>query len=236
MTIAVGVITEKYIVIAADSQESSGDMKLRTEKIAMRSGESRRVAITGAGDVGYLAYIKQEIGRLFLDGAPSLDEFEQSLRSLMVEFYGTHCLPFAATSFGDALSVELIIGAIVNGETRMWVTNLSTVRRGSLIAAVGAGASWAMPIMRRFGYSPLNFQSSTLVALDAVFLAKERVEGCGKDTMLWMLTTDQQGMRIGDRDNIKLVEEIFREYTEQLVRAERSQPTIRRRDPTARYA
>ncbi|HYL39208.1 MAG TPA: hypothetical protein VEV17_25035, partial [Bryobacteraceae bacterium] len=165
MTIALGVLSQSGIVIAADSQEGtgrSGDMKLSTTKISLASSVhwegqslvSRMIAITGAGEAGYLDAIKQNLVDAF-NGSPnsSIAECQQILKQTIAAFYQDHIMPFKPSDWGN-LEPDLIIGVCINNERRLWISDRTTLTRSDSVVAVGAGDSWARQAIKGFA-SPL---------------------------------------------------------------------------------
>jgi len=207
MTIALGVLTPQWMVVAADSEESiGGDFKLSTSTIhlnwymAVVNSEGaqhspalrceRTAVVTGAGDSGYLAAMKEKISDLFngkgpLEGVRSLQELDGRLRIAVEDFYTKHVLPFNGPN-DDALRVRLIICASVLGQSAMWSTYHNTVRMVNLgVEAVGSGERWAVstfpPLLRAITGSEIT---ASVLAVNAVRVAKLRALDCGKETQL----------------------------------------------------
>lgn len=197
MTIALGILTRKCIIIAADSEESinyPGDMKSSVGKISVGQQmnlshgipkESKTCIISGAGDSAYLACLKQHIMEDFSeDSVTNIKEFDTILRWRVKKFHDDHVVPFNDTN----LRVDLIVGAAIKYHTKLWVSNLGTVRNIETykFAYVGSGMRWASNVQGAIDAS-VEEVSASLAAAYAVAYAKEYAGGCGKQTQMVML-------------------------------------------------
>jgi len=210
VTIALGIIGPFGVVIAADSEEgtqSAGYLKSTTNKIsgAMEfcppSGHSpeslkKSIVISGSGDSGYLAAIKQHLIDDFKDRrVKGVEDADTAIRKRMKMFYKDHVIPFA--KFSDLnLAVDLIIGVSFGGVSssgariggnRLWCVYMNTVRDvpNFQVAAVGAGEQWVrntLPVAASMERSVIS-----AAAAYGIFFAKEHATGCGKKTRMALL-------------------------------------------------
>jgi hypothetical protein len=221
MTIAIGVLTPVALLFGADSEESGADIRLATSKITFsysmgvnvdqQTRMDRCVCITGAGDSGYLAVIKQEIIDIS-NSSEDLNEFENRLRESVRLFYRHHVLPFSRVRNLD-LNFSLIVGARFLQESGMWLTELSAVRplRNMARVAVGSGAQWAKSVMPP--YVPLYNEHAAAAALYGLHVAKIRARDCGKESNLLYLSRQPGWAPLtADVNVIEEIERVFRRY------------------------
>jgi 20S proteasome alpha/beta subunit len=189
MTIALGILTPQSVVIAADSQEGYGDTGYTTEKQKISFGfhlkagaddEGGAIAVTGAGDSGYLDYLHQEIIAAYRDHpTETINQFDSRLRALVGTFYREHVIPFSPHPLEQPF-LELVIGAQREDKQRLWVTDRDAVR-ACHYAAVGSGGRYALRVLR----SLTDWRATGCVkklAAFAAFTAKEQDQYCGKET------------------------------------------------------
>ena len=102
MTIAIGLLASDGIVLAADTQEIVGSMKSDESKliVANRGAEKEKagaLAITGAGDAGYLDSINMEICTAFVagkswTGARLLAKLKKQVKEFHLEVVAEMCV------------------------------------------------------------------------------------------------------------------------------------------------
>lgn len=220
MTIALGMLTPRGVIIAADSQEGTGfagDMKLSAHKIMTGlhvntnvPSDRGSIAVSGAGFVGHLEFIKQEIIAAFNQNKDlPITSFDSELKRIIKDFYTEHVIPFSQYPPAERPEIELIIGAQRRRERRLWVTDMTTVRTCQY-AAVGSGRIYALDILRRL-FEWIDNDLAQVVAAYAVFVAKEKAEGCGKETEIVTIIDDFFD-RKPDDNQIKAWENWFKSY------------------------
>lgn len=215
MTIAIGVLAKDGLVMAADTQISSGYEKTTLGKIAyvpsFTGGSSS--AFTAAGTVGYMdALLASEIN-LFrsLHAELSIEEVERNLSDHFVEFHAKHVLPFGHYPFQERPGVDLLIGAHWRGERRIWSTSNNAFVPRYNYAAIGIGEMHARVLLGQLWHDEADATSIALLAAYVIFQVKQNVEGCGHDTDIWVLRGDRS-YKV-DRKKVRDLEEQFREYT-----------------------
>ena len=102
MTIAIGLLASDGIVLSADTQEIVGSMKSDESKliVANRGAEKEKagaLAITGAGDAGYLDSINMEICTAFVagkswTGARLLAKLKKQVKEFHLEVVAEMCV------------------------------------------------------------------------------------------------------------------------------------------------
>jgi hypothetical protein len=142
------------------------------------------VAITGAGASVYLDAIADEIINGFHKNQDSaIPAFESHLRECVEEFYARHVSNKPAHLARD---IELIVGAQIENDHALWVTDVSVVKRSVGFEAVGTGNSYARMAIQ---YRAVNMdvQSASILAVLGVMQAKEHDQDCGKNTTVTFL-------------------------------------------------
>jgi hypothetical protein len=217
MTIALGILTHDGFVIAADSEISAGDyMSIEGQKVHgvmhfsnIEGQESGAIAITGAGDAGYLEGMFGDVADLFSD-APKLEDFEESIAKYLRTFYRRHIIPF--WNQGDRADVSLIIGARRGAISRMWTTRRNRfIRCRELYAAVGVGEMYARSILGRI-CGDQEAETSKLLAAYVIYLVKERIPGCGKQTNLLCVKRGATLTTSLTARQLQSLELLFRDY------------------------
>src|SRR6266571_1478672 len=195
MTIALGILGRGGVVLGADTEETVGGTKTEALKVStgiafgLQGGHPSAIAITGAGDSWYLDYLFEALVRFFRDHENlTIGELEVGFRKILKEFYKEHMMPFLAHEPG--LGLRLVIGAQRNNETGLWVSARSTLRKSHGSEAVGAGDTEANVVLGRAISSSHSLELIATIACHAIQRAKERVVGCGKNTVLLYLVNN----------------------------------------------
>ncbi len=221
MTIAVGMLANDGIVIASDTQESTGDyMKgARTKMMSFASldlgdnkgrapSKSGTCTVAGAGDSGYVRALMQNIGDTFLSNpdAPSYKvmgkeidlqvKFEDCLKS----FYKEHVIPFAAYPSRDRPDVEFLIGLYRKYDLKLFKSEKTALVHAMPYGAIGIGCTFAELLLNRL-YRMSTVAELAVLAAYVIFMVKESVENCGKFTMISIVHGARQidspeGMRL----------------------------------------
>jgi len=196
MTIAVGIAAGDAIVIAADTEESSGYLKSESTKILTVLGQvqlgsgnatahhpSRGAClISGAGNADYIDGLKEELASVFLDN-PDLagKELQKKLGSCVKEFYRDHVIPFAGFPEDQRPDVRMFIAVQRKFQLSLFFTNRSVIGHALPYKAVGIGCVFAQNLLNRL-WEPAATKEIQVLAAYVVFAVKEAVEGCGKLT------------------------------------------------------
>jgi hypothetical protein len=214
MTIALGLIASDGIVMAADTQESTGEL-LKGEKHKMTSlvggkGQSPKhggCVVSGAGDSGHVSDLILQLGFTFMgnDGLQVMslpndkqktlkNEFSACLKS----FYKEHVVPFASFPARDRPDVEMLIAFYRGYIPYIFCTEKTAVIQSGHYKAIGIGSTFAELLLARFYHSKMSVAEAELLAAYVVFMAKESVEHCGKYTS--MLTLEREKFSPGGED------------------------------------
>lgn len=190
-TVALGFCVQDGMVIAADRQVTAGDAKSNTGKIDVwldpnPEGMNRgTLAVTGAGDFGYLKALSQLLREPFTRPEPlSFPALKEEFERITRRFYRQHVIPFKRYRENDGPDVELILAAERNNERCMWYTANSVVLETRRPISVGSGSTLAEVLFQQ-GYFPApmaDLLTSQILAAFVIFRAKLTIEGCGQDT------------------------------------------------------
>jgi hypothetical protein len=217
MTIALGILTSDGFVIAADSEISAGDyMSIEGHKVHgtmhfsnIEGQENGAIAITGAGDAAYLEGMFGDVSDLF-SNTPILEAFEESMAKYLKIFYRDHIVPFWRQ--GDSVDVSLIVGARRGPYSRMWTTRRNRfIRCSEFYSAVGVGEMYARSILGRI-CGDQDAETSKLLASYVIYLVKERIPGCGKQTNLICLKRGATLATSFTSRQLQSLELLFKDY------------------------
>jgi hypothetical protein len=187
VTIATGVLAKDGVSLAADTEMSWDDQRLKTEgaKLAVEAGG---LAVAGAGlDMNYIEAVMQEFQEAFSqERSNGIDRCEAAMAARLNDFYQRFVTPHNDPS----LDVQMIVAAQLDSECRLWVTSKNLLRRvRDQYAAVGIGAPTALSILKRLltdqTDAPLELEriaTAELTNIYAVMLTKQHVQGCGNRT------------------------------------------------------
>lgn len=189
MTIALGVMASTGMVIASDSEVSADMTRITGQKIfVFDDDDGGRVIVTGSGNTHYLQNAAQRVGQIFRDNSKDhVDDLEATFQAWLEDFYETHVLPFQGDQTPD---IALVIGANRRSESRGWVSELNLLNRWHVTyAAVGIGAIHAKAVLGTITHG-CDFESAKIMAAYVVWLVKQRVAYCGKDTHIQCFSND----------------------------------------------
>jgi 20S proteasome alpha/beta subunit len=185
MTIALGILAQDGIVVAADTEESTGGyLKGETTKILQVFGDGPACLISGAGDSGYVESLMSELAEVFfIDKMRVHQPLQQAFEDCMKNFYSEHIIPFAAYSSQDRPVVEMLIAYNRNNQRGLLVSEKSVVFQKMPYAAVGCGSIFADILLNRL-WQMADIKAVQVLAAYVLFMVKECVEGCGKLTQI----------------------------------------------------
>ena len=190
MTIALGLLAGRGIVIAADTEESVGEDKLDALKTSASSpiwsGPSG-LSVTDAGNGWYVDAIIEELEKRH-DSLAEVDlgQLRVEFEKLLMDFYRKHVIPFRDAA---DLDFQLLIGAQRGGFGKLWVTSRNSMREVVRHEAVGVGDTEAKLFLTRiYGMDSVPF--GVLAACSAVYQAKQRIKDCGRGTTIVCLNNN----------------------------------------------
>ena len=191
MTICLGVLSGEGIVIAADTQETTGDTKQDQQKIfnycygvphpGTSTPSPMMLLLTGAGDPGYLDaffyLLSQDAGT-----CTNMQEFERYMADELMRFHQAHIFPIAVPGEPPTL-VEVLAAVTCGWEMSLFVTQGSTVRKASVHTAIGAGRRFAQSLLSQHAWCK-TLREAQLLAAYVIYETKSRELACGLHTSM----------------------------------------------------
>jgi 20S proteasome alpha/beta subunit len=213
MTIAIGVLSTNGIVIAADTEET-GFFKRHQPKILpvnINTPDGPAMAITGAGDAGYLDCISDELKDCFFQyWRKDFMAIESAIKKHLQMFYKNHVTQFSGFPSDDRPSISLIIGMQKNGDSQLFVTDRNTMCPSHAYDAVGIGAELAKTLLQRLYPKFPTMDVVEALAAYVVFQVKELIPQCGKSTTI--VRIEENRTVYGCVKRTLAMEGIFRAY------------------------
>jgi hypothetical protein len=215
MTIALGILTPDSILLGADTEITfpGVGMKMEGGKIywtpPVVDSTKGILAVTGAGDVGYIEALYYELKNLF-HGHPgdSIQQLESRFKKLLKDYYRDHVIPFTAGV--DRPDFSLIVSVQSRRGRMFWRTERSTLRPVPTFAVVGIGEPHATDILNILNLK-MEMETAKAVAVYCVWRVKQVAQGVGKRTHL--LCIESTGAPSGmDPTQTKRLEDLFEFY------------------------
>jgi len=215
VTIAIGIIARDGLVIAADTQETVGGHKSDESKLLVANqGLAKEklgaMAVTGAGDAGYLDSLNQELCAAFLSKKKwPKDSLLRKTKKVVRQFHDDNVVPYAKWPEHDRPQLSLVIAAQTDKINALWSTDRSAVSMAKRYCAVGLGSAYAQVMLRRF-WTKMDTVKAASLAAYVIFHVKNTVDGCGKQTQIVILK-DGFASWIS-QSNLNLLEGAFDNY------------------------
>jgi len=213
MTIAIGLLATDGIVVAADTSLSTPHFKIGHGKVACGisaiANEPDRtpstIAVTGAGiPFGYIEHLQREI----IDGRWAREaNLKEYTERIIKDFYTDHVVPFAAYG-NDRPGVAMIVASYPR---TLLTTDYNAVTQCHDCAVVGAGEMYARALLNKLYFPVMDARSMVVLALYVIYMVKEIIEECGKDTTVWCLQAD--GLMTIPHANSAKVEALFAQHS-----------------------
>lgn len=198
MTIAIGILATDGIVLAADQEETSAELKTAVAKIQSdglhtQSGDLC-VAISGSGDGDLLASIKGfVIGDIMDVPVPwSEKEIFSRFEARLLDYYSKHVLPFYV-GVADPPEFDLVLGVERYGQGSLWASHHTAVRPSESWEAVGIGRLYAGSLLNRLWREPLGVRETAVLAAYIIFCVRKAVKGCGEGVHVACLVNGRCG-------------------------------------------
>lgn len=216
MTIALGLIAEDGVVIAADRQETEGDQKKEQGKIeslwAMTVGS---LLVSGAGNGPYIDSMSKRLQTCF--GGEGwewceVDEITERFKAVHSTFYSESVLPFSGYQPYERPDYELLFGCSIGNHAHLlWYSHKLTLNRVQEFRAVGVGASTAESLLAKFYARRLPLKVAISLAVYVVYQVKNSVEGCGFATDVMFTQIGSPPSRLAE-SAVQEMESAFAKY------------------------
>jgi 20S proteasome alpha/beta subunit len=194
MTIAIGLLTEDGIIMAADTEESTATQKANVSKFIWCSDGTlpHGMIVSGAGPDFHIESVaelmRDEFSQLSSTSSIDLAILKQRLRACLSDYYRDRVLCWPSAGEREDNDFALLIGITSRkGQNALWVTRQNTLRDVDRYSAVGIGAQYAKVLLRQKIVDAPRKSSAMPIAIDVVRLVKRDIPGCGKDTELMLL-------------------------------------------------
>jgi 20S proteasome alpha/beta subunit len=195
MTIALGILAKRAVILAADTQETiQGYWKINQGKIRAANASVGAILLSAAGSATYCDALMQTLERDFLrnDSTGVLDDWEPRFAERLKLFHAEHVIPFAAIpDHNDRPSVSALVAVQWKHGRALWSTDKSVMVRHDRFAAVGIGSTHANGLLAnlaRVHHDPLT---AAALAAYVLFQVKQHVDGCGDDSEVMYLTKNE---------------------------------------------
>ncbi|MFZ1008303.1 MAG: hypothetical protein WAN65_15790 [Candidatus Sulfotelmatobacter sp.] len=216
MTIALGLIAQDGVVIAADRQETEGDQKKDQRKIdTLWAGGIGSLVIAGAGNGPYIDSMTTRLQYAFGSKVwqwSDHEEMTEKFRASHAAFYSENVLPFAEYQPYERPDYELLFGcSIVAKHHFLWYSHKLTLNRVQGFRAVGVGASTAESLLKKFYVQRLPLKVAISLAAYVVYQVKNSVEGCGFATDILFTQPHTPPCRVSEH-TLKEMEDGFAKF------------------------
>ena len=210
MTIAVGLLAEDCVVIAADTQETYPTAKVSGDKIqsliSLREDSAGVIAITGAGDADYLDKFAQEAMHTYLHHKRG--PLTRALEQTLIEFYRAHVLPLGvAWASRGQYAISTIVAYQRRAETKLLASGHLALKDAGRYVARGTGETIARTVLRSLYRDEMSREAAMRLAAYAVYRAKEIDPDSGKQTDVILLSGGAH-RQIAER-TVRQWEEVF---------------------------
>ena len=216
MTIAIGLIANDGVVIAADRQETEGDQKKEQRKIdTLWAGGIGSLVVSGAGNGPYIDSMTMRLQRAFASKVGTRsdnEEMTENFRATHAAFYTAAVLPFAGYQPYERPDYELLFGcSTVAKHHFLWYSQNLTLNRVHGYRAVGVGASTAESLLKKFYVARLPLKVAISLAAYVVYQVKNSVEGCGFGTDVLFTQAHTPPCRVSGQ-TLKEMEDAFAKF------------------------
>jgi ATP-dependent protease HslVU (ClpYQ) peptidase subunit len=208
MTIALAVRASNGIVVAADTEISTGGtwMKGAQGKMACFfahdekwAGQVDSCIVAGAGDAAHLQSMIEILGNEFLGADPLLplntmtkgcgQTMQSAFGDCIKRFYEDHVFPFAGTR---EPAVEMLVACQRKTMVSIFRSERTIVNYESPFSAVGAGSMYAQWLLGKLWAGGMSVDQAEVLAAYVVYLVKDIIETCGKHTTISSIISGHQ--------------------------------------------
>jgi len=168
------------------------------------------VAVTGAGEAGYLDSLNQELCGAFVTRKTwTSATWLAKSRKIVKSFHDDYVVPYARFPEHDRPQLDLVIGTQLPTSYSLWSTEKSALSFSRKYCAVGLGRAYAQVMLKRFWVAMTTVQAASLAAF-VIFHVKNSIDGCGNQTQI-VIIKDGFAKWV-EQPNIDLLENAYGQY------------------------
>jgi hypothetical protein len=196
MTIAIGVVASDGIVVAADSQLTTGESKYQHGKLRAQVNSGWDGGLPGAcivtGAASHDTYLYECMARLQRVFGENKTAVGNALRAAftdeLVRFHSEHIMTFAAYQPQERPDVDMLLAYERNGIGELLYSDNTVLVSSSSYAAVGSGNAQAYAALARMFRLPLlDVWETVLLAAYVVYSVKASSIYCGMATNICVI-------------------------------------------------
>ncbi len=217
MTIALGILANDGVIIAADTQETVGYSKLNQGKVAAfghrrPDGHWRQCLFSGAGPAVYIDACRDQFMKAFASEQSNADANIATIFDISVrDFHEQRIVPLARLP-DDRPYVQLILAVQDHQTVEIWRAEQNVIVSGTPFSAVGIGSDLALSILGRMYRLPmLDVPNTILLAAYVMAQVKASKDGCGLETDIYCLR-GTRGMNRVRREDAAMLESAMSDY------------------------
>ena len=203
MTIALGILASDGVVIAADREETFGQITKSSQnkisgvfRLSTTAGTSHRfLLLAGSGHAHYIDAFAQYLDEGVL-ADPRIDANPKMVLDQALErFYTKKVVPFSGYPSDDRPDFRVVMGLPAAGRSHLFLSDHSALREEERFSAIGLGSLVVTPLIKRLleinsGARSVSIREAVVIAAHAVRDAKETVQGVGKETDIMAMFDD----------------------------------------------
>lgn len=190
MTIAIGFLYEKGVLLCADSQFTIGSMKMDGMKLGKFDADWGTVVATFSGNVDYASAAFQRCQRELENFRGEVDPVPVIERTL-AKFYRKHVFghPLYKT---DDYNYEMLLAIKLKAEpkTKLYLAVDMILHRTGVFCCIGAGGETANAMLRFLCSQERGETDAIALAAYVLAAVKVAVEGCGGRSVIHTLRDD----------------------------------------------
>jgi hypothetical protein len=215
MTIALGVLCQDGIVLAADT-EHTGSIKLPGPKVwAMANGDTVqnadvRLGLAGAGDSVLLRSARDKIAHRLSHDVRTADDAVDAVEAQLIALFGKHVYPFP--NFSENRQLSLILGLHDATGCRLYENSTTALARVDFHVCAGWGADLGNYLLQTLiGEKFMPFVGVVGIAVYTLMQVKQYSPYCGGNSHV-LIINNSGGMGYVSDDGIAQMESGFRGF------------------------
>jgi 20S proteasome alpha/beta subunit len=224
MTIAIGLLCNEGLVVAADTEEVLGGyIKTSTEKMRVMEREGYKLTITGAGESDFIGCFCDELEEALDENEPKdIKAIYKVLRATQLQYFRNHLAPYSSFPSDDRPNPDLLIGLHIKVggpvigstlfRTVLFKANGTVVKRIHKAECVGTGVVLARSLMDQFFDPELNLTQTGILAAFILRQAKRWAQYCGGNSDIAIMSNSEKETSGIDTETIKSLERHFDEF------------------------